>query len=49
MPPLPPVSSVTAVATIFHRNARIATVPVAARALSIVGTPSPAYASPTRA
>ena len=49
IPPLPPVSSVTAVATIFHRNARIAIVPVAARALSIVATPRPAYASPTRA
>ena len=49
IPPLPPVSSVTAVATIFQRNARSAIVPVAASALSIVATPSPAYGSPTNA
>src|ERR1019366_2487465 len=49
IPPLPPVPRVTVVATIFHRNARVAVVPVAAGAVSIVGTPRPAYVSPTKA
>ena len=48
MPPLPPVSRVTLVATILNRKASANTFAVPSSEASMVGRPRPAYSSPAK-